>query len=229
MVQYDTQQLSRNVRYVENVSTEEIEQLMLHDGLLHPVPARELMAFSADEISLFCLKHGFYQLPTTELIEFLQNEIGSETAIEIAAGNASIGRALNIPITDSKLQATNEMKALYESFHQKPITYPKDVLKMEATEAVNYYRPKVVIACWATQKWKPGYEDGLVGGVDEKNILRRVKKYILVGNEEIHEKKEIFRTASMTKYKFPWLYSRKKDQSGNAIWIIKGEKYQQST
>ena len=173
-------------------------------------------------MSLVCHKHGIYQLPTWELIKFLKDQIGEGPAIEIGSGNGCIGRLLGIPTTDNKMQELPEIKALYEIMKQPTVTYGKDVEHLDGLEAIRKYKPKVVLGCWVTQKWKEGMADGNALGVDEALIFEEesVEKYIFVGNEKTHASKEILDMFPVRKFKHKTLLSRSMDREKNIIYIF---------
>ena len=107
----------------------------------------QLKGFSQNQISLFCLKYGFYQIITQELVDFISPLIANKKAIEIGAGNGALGRALNIPLTDSYFQNTPEAMAMYMALQQPTVKYPSDVNKLTAMEAIEKFKPEVVIGC----------------------------------------------------------------------------------
>ena len=55
-------------------------------------------------------------------------------------------------------------------------------------------------------------------GIDEDYILSKVKKYIVIGNEVVHSQKRILQYKHQ-ELKFPWLYSRSMNISGNTIYV----------
>lgn len=193
------------------------EKLLDADGLLKPISAEVLKTIKEEHLLQWCVDNAIYQLPTTELIEWLREQIGGRTAIEIGAGKSGIGRALGIPATDSWSQTTPELMAYYSLFKQ-PIVIPPDyVEKLEAMEAIEKYKPEVVVGCFITQKFLPGDEDGNVYGPDEPEIIKKCS-YIMVGNTRVHGKKRILKSPHK-EYQFPWLRSRAIEQEGNRIWV----------
>jgi hypothetical protein len=189
--------------------------------MLRPVPTAHLKSFPRDVIQLWCVKRGVYQLPTTELIEWLNEKIGFKRAIEICAGNGVLGRALSIIRTDSFMQTRPDILAYYRAFGQEPIAPPTDVIKLDANNAVKKFLPQVVIGAWVTQLYQEGDKDGSMYGVDEFDIIKQVESYIHIGNDGPHGSK---RSLSLPhkKYRFDWLVSRGQDQSLNHIVVYKG-------
>ena len=204
----------------------ELENLLLIEGKLVPVPYKELNKFKQEQISMFCHKHGIYQIPTDELIIFLKNEIGSEKAIELGSGNGCIGRNLNIHMFDNHMQNWPKISSYYQEFKQPTVKYGVDVEEMDGNAAVKLHRPKIVIACWLTQKWYPGMSSGNEFGVDERQMFSDgIEKYVHVGNEKTHGLKELFhdRIIRHERLKFPWLLSRSMYREKNEIYIFKNK------
>jgi len=164
-------------------------------------------------------ENAIYCFATTELIDWLQPHVVDKT-IQIGAGNDSIGRALDIPATDSRMQDMSDVKLYCAIGKQPTVNYPDYVLKMDANSAVNIFKPDVVIGAWVTHKWDKFFEwrKGNMYGIDEKDIIKKVKKYIVIGNEFVHRKKPILNRVSKI-LKFPWLYSRAIKPEMNCIYI----------
>lgn len=197
---------------------EEIDRLVLDDrGLLRVLPAETLRAIP--ELQSWAHFRAIYGFPTAELIDFLRVEIAGLPAVEIGAGNGSIGRALGIPVTDSKLQEREDMALWYATFMQPTIVYPPDIVKLDALAAVARYRPRVVVASWVTQYGADGRHSNS-WGVDERRLIKQVRKYVFVGNANVHRHKEIM-ALPHRELAPPWLVSRAQDQSLNRIWIWK--------
>ncbi|CCH02041.1 hypothetical protein FAES_4041 [Fibrella aestuarina BUZ 2] len=204
----------------------ELEQLLMPDGKLVAVPAAELSRFKQEYLSYFCLKNALYQLPTTELIQFLRDEIGDRIAIEVASGNGATGRALGLPLTDSYLQdGTNKtVVAQYAAMGQPLVRYGTDVQKLEALEAVAYYEPQVVVACWATHLDQSISGYGNYWGVDEGLLMKSVETYIHVGNQLTHACKPVLSTHQHRIVAADWLYSRSLAKEDNCIYIIQNKR-----
>ncbi len=200
---------------LNNMDTHDLNKLLLKDGKLIPVPYKELTKFSQEKISVFCHKHAFYQIPTTELIDFLRNEIGELKAIEIGAGNGSIGRSLGIPLTDNRVQERPKVKLYYDTMGQPTVTYPSDIIKLGGNVAVERMKPDVVIASWVT-----GKDIGNHYGIQETKIVRAVKKYIHIGNELTHAAKLILTRFDYKIIQEDWLVSRSMEKHKNVIYLI---------
>lgn len=195
-----------------------LDDLLLKNGLLQVVPSSLLAEVKPMHLSLWGNKRGIYCLPTIELIDWLREQIGGKSAIEICSGNGAIGRALNIPRTDSYIQTTPEIIEIYRAAGQVPIVPPEDVQKFEANEAVDYFNPEVVIGAYVTQKFVEGDRNGSAYGTDEVSLLKKVKKYIVIGNDESHGEKRI-RRLPYKQYRFSWLFTRSLNQQSNEISI----------
>lgn len=199
-----------------------LEALFVKEGNIFPVPFKEIQDFSQESISYFCVKYGLYQLPTTELIEFLSSEIFSkDAAIEIGSGNGCIGRALGIKLTDNKMQTWPNIKKLYNNLAQEPVRYGEDVEEISANDAIIKYKPDVIVGCWVTEKWYPGMRNGNMWGIEEYRMFNDgIKKYILCGNKNVHGKSKLVKIMPPKKYKFPWLISRSLKREDNIIYIF---------
>ena len=205
-----------SINILNHGDTKEINSEFMIDGKLQVKPFSFIRKYPMNTIHLFMLEHGIYVLPTTELIDFLkENIIGN--AIEIGAGNGAIGRALNIPITDSRLQERPDIIQYYKAMKQPIIKYPKDVEKMDGEIAVDKYRPDTVIGAFITHRWNG--RNGNAWGVDERNLLKMVKRYIHIGNLVTHQHSDIIKDKHEEHY-FPWIVTRAVHQKENRIFIF---------
>lgn len=200
---------------IDNIS--EIESKAFKNGLLIPLPSFFYKQFTRNQIEYFCWKHGIYVVPTTELIAFLEENSKGST-IEIGCGHGAIGRALNIPITDSKLQDDKQVRQFYKATNQPTIKYPVDVIELDAIDAIKKYNPTTVIGAFITHKYTPNTQTGNMFGVVEGKILKSVQKYIHIGNLNTHKYKPILKKEHTEQY-FHWLITRSQDQSKNRIYI----------
>ena len=200
-----------------------LDALLLDDkGLLRVLPAATLQAIQPEELMVWAHNKGVYQFPTVELIDWLSERIVGVKAIEIAAGHGAIGRALGIPATDSYMQERPKVRAWYRSLGQPTITYPADVLRQDAEEAVNHHLPHTVLGAWITQKYQQGGDTGSAFGVDEEWMLGRVARYIVVGNHKTHGDKRIL-AREHQELSFPWLVSRSMWPEHNRIYVWEGD------
>jgi hypothetical protein len=193
---------------------------VIPEGKINVLPFSFYAGMDHEAILHFMAVYGIYVLPTTELIDWLRNNIIG-TTIEIGCGNGAIGRALGIPITDSKMQEKGEIKMYYNLVGQEPVSYPKDVIQLDGNEAVKKYNPDTVITAFVTHKFNG--VDGNMFGVVEGKILQQVKRYISISNEITHAGKPILKHPHQS-YHFPWLITRALDQSKNVIWVFDGKK-----
>ncbi len=175
--------------------------------------------YSPEQIQFFCLKHGLYSLPTTELIEWLREIIDGRKAIEVGAGNGVMAKALGIEATDNYQQALPKFKEIYEIIRQPLVSYGDNVLKVGAFEAVKRFKPAVVVGAWVTHKWTPERPElgGNEIGLEEGRIIRRVDDYIVIGNQEVHKLKPILEKPH-TMISPDWLVSRAHDPDLNCIY-----------
>lgn len=201
------------------IDFEALDSLLLDGDRLRCMPAAVLQTIPTDHLRAWAARCAIYNFPTWELVEWLKEKIAGRTALEIGAGNASLGFYLKIPMTDSYQQIDNPMVRLYFlSLGQKPTTPPPNVIKEDAETAVRTRKPQVVIGSWITQKWKTGDANGNEFGPREEYILERCQTYIHIGNEGVHNDKRIMAQPHET-FSFPWLVSRSKKPELNRIWV----------
>lgn len=209
---------------IKNENVDYLDEILLKQGQLQVVPMLVLAAVPQLHLSIWGNKNGVYCFPTTELIDWLKDQIDGRSAIEICSGTGVIGRALGIPRTDSYFQTRPEIVAYYAIYGQKPIYPPDDVLKFEANEAVDHFKPAVVLGSYITQKHVDGDELATpkIGsshyGIDELSLLPKVETYIAVGNKSTHGDKRILKFPHTT-YNFPWIYTRSVKPEFNEITI----------
>jgi hypothetical protein len=183
------------------------------------LPAHEIRQFTPQALRVWATMNSRYNLPTVELVAWLRGEIGVRTAIEIGAGMGDLGNLLGIPMTDSYQQVDDpETAAIMALCNQPPTRPPREVLKMDATEAVTSFMPDVTIASWLTQRYLPGETRGNAKGPLEEIIVGNTAVYIHIGNEDIHGDKRILAMKHET-YHFDWLVSRARNQSKNVIYV----------
>ncbi|EAO3414744.1 hypothetical protein E3L83_19410 [Salmonella enterica] len=164
-------------------------------GTLLPQPAEYWASKTLGQRVMFGHETGIYSFPTHEGVDFIKTAIAGREArtIEIAAGIGAWAKALGIRATDSYLQRRPDIAAKYKAMRQQPAPYGKHVEKLEAVKAVRKYRPQVVVASWATQKFRADRfcMRGNADGVDELRILPMIDDYIFVGNTGQHGDKMI--------------------------------------
>lgn len=219
----EDEKMHDSINFLENNDITYIENILLDNkNQLKIVPYEKLKEISQNDISVFCCKHGLYNIPTQELIDFLKEQIGGKEklTIEIGSGNGVMAKALGITATDSYQQEQPKYKALYKLTGQTPVTYGENVKKFDAEEATKLFNPQICIGSWITHKYNPleHWREGNEVGVDENKLIRKVKKYIFIGNEHTHAKKPILDVPHKT-IKAEWLVSRGVDKSKNVIWI----------
>ena len=211
------------ITILKNCNVDYLDPILMDNGLLKVLDCATLRAIPQEHLMIWGGKRGIYTFPTTELIAWLKDRIAGRRAIEICAGNAATGRALGIVRTDSYIQTDPNMVAFYQVINQHPIEPPKDVDKFEANDAVDVFKPKVVVGCYVTQKYLPGDEGppsigSSVYGVDELAMLSKIETYINVGNDISHQDKRI-RKFKFEMFRFDWIVTRSGDQSKNHICV----------
>ena len=188
------------------------------DGLQKLIDAKTLKSIPKEHLMLWAWKHTLYTIVTIELISWLKEKIGDKKAIEIGSGSGIIGRELNIPRTDSYMNEFPKVKKSYELQRQPIISYPKEVEKLEALEAIRKYNPDIVIGSWISHLGTPYDPKSSPYGVDEEELLKSGCSYIMIGNENTHNKKKIL-TQKHEKLSPDWLFSRSFSSDANCIYF----------
>ena len=199
--------------------------LLLPNGVMKLKSYSELSSIPWNHFRMWCHFNARYGIPTIELVDWLKSAINGRSTIEIGSGHGDFAYHLGIKATDSWVQQTNDVaKEFYAVTKQPTVQYPDWVEKLEATEAVNKYKPEVVIASWVTH-WvtpnrRPKNDVGSIFGVKEAQLLKRGIEYIFIGNLGPHEFKPI-RDLPHEEINLPFLISRAADQTKNRIMIWK--------
>lgn len=185
------------------------DEALISPGRPRIMPASYYRAASLDERVAFCVRNGLYCLPTAELVDWLRNKIAGRTAVEIGAGNGVLADALGIPATDSRLQEDSKIAAVYAAAKQPLVVYGEKVERLNAAEAVERYRPRVVIASWVTHRYRADRPEagGSMFGVDEEDIIASCEEYIFIGNSRVHAGKSVW-ALSHERLEYDWLFSR---------------------
>ncbi len=207
-------------RVLKDQDVTPLEETVMLNGQLQVVPADVYKQFTQELISLFCVKHAFYCLPTVELVNWVSERIKGFKTIEIGSGNGVLGRALGIHMTDSFMQNWPEVAAHYRMVKQPTVKYGQDVKCYDAKKAIKKYTPHTIVAAWVTQIYKEDdgpEQNSSMYGINENWLIGRVKQYIHIGHEASHTKRIL--KYKHTAYKFPWLISRSIDADGCVIYV----------
>lgn len=191
------------------------------DGTLKAVDDIDLHQLDSIERRVWAHNNSVYQFVSKEMISWLKEFIGTRSAIEICAGNGAIGRHLGIPTTDNYFYMSSKGMEYCQQKGERPVRPGADVINMEAVEAVEFERPKVVIGAFVPPQYKHMYgssSSGVSWGVDEERLLRTVQTYILLGNMETHMNRRIF-CSTHKEYTPPWQVTRCENQLLNRMWI----------
>ena len=200
----------RDTSYLDNL-------LLDKQGRLKVVPSSTHQSIPWEDIRLWCHLHAVYGLPTTELVEYLGQLIDGRKAIEVGAGNGTLGRALDIPRTDSFIQLRPDVALFYLAQGQPLVEYGDDVECLDAIAAIKKHRPQVVIGSWVTQT-SDGSRPGCMFGLDEEEILRQVETYVVFGSLRNHGgEKKVINQHDHKVIQEPWMRSRAPD-SALFIW-----------
>jgi hypothetical protein len=207
-----------NIEILPQTDVRYLDDLLFDEGLVRPVYAEQLRTVPHNHLRIWCSKNAVYQIPTWELLSWLEKEIAGRTAIEICAGNSCLGRHLGIRMFDNAMQTWPGIRDRYLMLRQTPIDPPPDVERMDANEAVSKYKPEVVIGAWVTQRWVEGTEDGSIFGPNEHAILDTGCAYIHIGNLAVHKSKRIL-IRPHRELHLPWLFGRGTDPLLNRVWV----------
>jgi hypothetical protein len=206
---------------------DDLEVLMSKYDLRTPIPSEIIPKYDVNSWRMFLGNKGVYQLPTIELIDFLRHLIQGKQAIEICCGHGTIGYTLGIPTSDRKLSegtgneaADLSLQSAQNAWSRHPYDFPKYVENLTAYQAVEKYKPQVVIGCWVTEKNRHKRQ-GSGYGVEEDKIIDRVETYIHTGSSmnPLHSKKWIAKFQHWT-IEADWLFDRgsTKGPSQLKIW-----------
>jgi hypothetical protein len=200
----------------------ELPDLLDNNNMLKLLESKAYNAISSNALRVWCHYHARYGLPTAELIEWLQERIANRKVIEIGSGAGDLAYHLGIPATDNRMQEWPDIKAYYRLTGQPPIKYPNFVQELDALEAVEQYKPDVVIGSWITQWIDPNLpappEGGNAWGIKEDKILATGCIYILIGNQKTHGSKKIM-ALPHEEFELPFLRSRASFPELNRVWI----------
>lgn len=214
--------------YVDNKIAFEIKKELdtiffnKEDNIFNLLPTAEIKKINHTKLRIWCACSAFYSIPTIELVAFLKTEIIGK-AIELGSGNNDLAYHLGILGTDSSAQ-THGIGLFNAIFYKNKPTIPKRYTPiLEAEEAVNKLKPDTVIASFLTQKYKEGDEEtktnSCLYGANEEAFISKVKKYIHIGNENVHGDKRILKIKHR-KIKNPdFLITRCANQDLNVIYI----------
>ncbi len=205
-------------RIIEAADPGPVRNLIGEPGSIRPVPAQALLDLGEHAILSYCVVHGIYQLPTVELLEWLDAEIPDKrNALEISAGHGDLGRLLGIRSIDSYSHLRPDVRAYYEALGQTRTLPPSRVRKLDANKAVEKFQPTVVFGAWVTQYGLCGKSS--MYGVHEVKLMgvASVRRYIVIGNDNTHGEK-LALASGPTIHRHPWLVSRGQNRSLNAIY-----------
>jgi hypothetical protein len=211
-----------NINILPNIDVSYLDECLLdQEKRLIVKPASFYQTIPQENLAIWCHHKGIYCLPTEELIDWLKPHLIPSKTIEVGAGVGTIGRSLGIPITDSCYMKNDSNVALYYKILGQPITcYPSDVLEMNSITAINHFQPEVIIGSWITHIYDK--ENPLNGGnqfgINEEEMLNKINKYIMIGNEFVHKNKPLLRFPHHV-FKFPWLFSRSLKNDMNVIYL----------
>lgn len=195
-----------------------IDEILMDGDRMRCLPAAELYKIDHTHLRIWACLRSRYTIVTTELIDWLKEQIGDRSALEVAAGMGDIGYHLKIKQSDSCIQTQPLIRLYYQSIGQPITDPPQDILREEAVHSIKKHKPDIVVASWLTQLHQAGDADGCMFGADEEEILRHAPVYIMIGNASVHGNKRILQQKH-EKIQAEWLFSRSLQPTENAIWI----------
>ena len=81
-----------------------------------------------------------------------------------------------------------------------------------------------VAASWLTHKYCENLKSGNAYGPDEEILLDNCKRYIVLGNSEVHAEKPIMKYKPEIIHNFPGYITRSMLPNYNCVYIWKGRK-----
>lgn len=205
-----------------DTDTKAIRKALMHGRDMLVRPAAEWEKFSWAEQRMLLHETATFVAPTEELIDFLDELIGDESAIEICCGNGYIGRELDIPITDGMAHNKTDVKLMYGMVNNPTIKYPSDVRKLEAQAAVRIFHPHTVIACYPAFQWEADKQIGASYGVDFSLLLSKVKRLVIVGNRRVYEQFKFMSTPHV-ELQVPGIITRSEYREDDRVWIFQND------
>jgi hypothetical protein len=208
------------IKELPPMNVDHLDELFFVDGLIQPVPAVRFDLIDPMQLKVWWHTRATYCYPTLELVAWLKERIAGRSAIEIGAGKTCVCRALGIPLTDARLHERPDVKVWFQMMNQPLVVPPDDVEKLTDVEAIEKYKPEVVVGCWVTQLYRPpDMVDSNMYGVDEVGIVEKAD-YILIGNRRTHGRKHVFHLP-FEEINVPWLRTRGFDAHLNRIWYFR--------
>tara|TARA_B100002049_G_scaffold165549_1_gene124265 strand:- start:24957 stop:25652 length:696 start_codon:yes stop_codon:yes gene_type:complete len=212
----------------------ELKARFLKDGEPVVASADDLLSYGYTNVRALFQEAAVYVWPTTELIAWLKNNLPElDSTIEIGSGNGVIAQELGVTATDSYMQSdrfepkSKEQEELhksglmyYDALRQQRIKYGSNVEQLDAIDAVLKYKPKHILGCYITHKFKEGMSQGNALGVNEEWILNRrhFQSYTMVGNLSVHGSKPIL-SKKHEQIKLDGLLLRAKLPEENRIFV----------
>lgn len=181
-----------NAQVMSWADTSYIDAALLERGRLRLLPKAYYDEINPAHLRLWLHLTARYSVPTVESIAYLRDRIGGRSAIEVGAGNGDLGYHLGILSTDSYQQQHDPQTVYAMQTHKQPQTNPpRDVLSITANDAVEFYRPQVVVASWLTHRYD-GVDGNYLGPL-EAAFLVHAETYLHIGSTSTHARKPLLR------------------------------------
>lgn len=175
--------MSKQCLRIQPIYSEKLHNEVFDGDNLIIRPYSYYKQFRPNEILELMIAKKMYVLPTDELCDFLDELVGDKSAIEIGAGMGYLGRELDIKMTDS--YSKNNPEVIKQSYYDDTMNYPSDVECIEGISAIKKYRPHTVLSSFLVSE-KLIDKKGTTFGVNTKEILKLCKRYIHIGNLDLH-------------------------------------------
>lgn len=197
-------------------------QLLGPDRIPRMMPAHIVQSIDPIHLRVWLHARAIYVFPTTELVAFIRRWVDivakPATTIEIAAGCSGLGYHVGVRQTDSFVQVDNPaVAAYYAATDQPPVRPSVGVMKLDAATAVKKLRPRAVFGSYVTQRAPDKKGNGNPLGPNEVQMLARVKHYLHVGSDTVHDAKHINDYPHET-HRPDWIISRAGADSHIRIW-----------
>jgi hypothetical protein len=172
----------------------ELDKIFMKDGVIVPVSIKEIENIDYKTLRIYTHFRGIYCVVTKELACYISTLLDNKLTIEIGSGNGTLSLGLGIRGTDNKMQRWPEIQMMYFITGQPTIKYPDFIEEIDAIAAIKKYKPHTVVGSWMSSKFR-NYDldkEGNMYGPDEEEIITNCKRYILIGNHNIHKNNRLF-------------------------------------
>ena len=93
------------------------------------------------------------------------------------------------------------------------------MIKADAVTSYRRFKPKCILGCYVTHRWRKGMRNGNMYGVDFERLLPLVKRLILVGNKRTHGENPIMALRHREIDLHGALITRSEDRASDGIFV----------